>query len=131
MSSTDFRIHSVDAIEVFDSRGIPTIEGVVTLESGIIGRAIVPSGASTGSMEACELRDGGDRIHGNGVRNAVANMQKIATEIVGLDVREQRNIDDIMINLDGTKNKSKMVLLPTCLSFSYTYRSQRNRQNLN
>jgi len=106
--STDFQIKSVDAIEVFDSRGMPTIEGIVTLESGIVGRAIVPSGASTGSMEACELRDGGDRIHGNGVKNAVTNMEKIATEIIGIDVREQGVIDGAMINLDGTKNKSKL-----------------------
>jgi enolase len=102
----------VDAIarEILDSRGNPTIEVDVELESGIIGRAAVPSGASTGENEAVELRDGDkSRYLGKGVQNAVENVNNIiAGEVTGLDVLDQVGIDTLMIQLDGTPNKSKL-----------------------
>lgn len=102
----------VDAIarEILDSRGNPTIEVDVELESGIIGRAAVPSGASTGENEAVELRDGDKgRYMGKGVQNAVENVNNtIATEVTGLDAMDQVGIDTLMIQLDGTHNKSKL-----------------------
>ena len=102
----------VDAIarEILDSRGNPTIEVDVELESGIIGRAAVPSGASTGENEAVELRDGDkSRYLGKGVLNAVENVNNIiAGEVTGLDVLDQVGIDTLMIQLDGTHNKSKL-----------------------
>lgn len=92
--------------EILDSRGNPTVEVEVALESGIVGRAAVPSGASTGSFEAVELRDGGDRYMGKGVLKAVQNVNdRIAPEITGMDVSEQWYIDKAMIDLDGTENK--------------------------
>ncbi len=103
-------IIQIDAREVLDSRGNPTLEVEVTTEGGAIGRAIVPSGASTGSHEALELRDGEEkRYGGKGVRKAVANvMEKIAPQIVGMDATEQALIDKTLIELDGTENKSKL-----------------------
>lgn len=102
----------IDAIarEILDSRGNPTIEVDVELESGIIGRAAVPSGASTGENEAVELRDGDkSRYLGRGVQNAVENVNNIiAGEVTGLDVLDQVGIDTLMIQLDGTPNKSKL-----------------------
>ncbi len=92
--------------EVLDSRGNPTVEVEVETEGGDYGWAIVPSGASTGTFEAVELRDGGPRYHGRGVLKAVSSVERIANEIVGLDVREQEIIDRVMIELDGTENKS-------------------------
>lgn len=95
--------------EVLDSRGNPTVEVEVLTDCGAFGRAIVPSGASTGSREALELRDGGDRYFGKGVTSAIANIQeKIAECIVGLDVTDQRFIDNRMIDLDGTDNKQSL-----------------------
>ncbi len=96
--------------EILDSRGNPTVEAEVTLETGIKGRAAVPSGASTGAHEAVELRDGDrDRFLGKGVRNAVANVNgPIAGAIVGFEAREQLDIDRTMIDLDGTPNKRKL-----------------------
>ena len=96
--------------EILDSRGNPTVECDVLLESGIMGRAAVPSGASTGSREAVELRDGEHgRYLGKGVLKAVANVNDvIAPEIIGMEVTEQVAIDRTMIILDGTKNKSKL-----------------------
>src|SRR6476619_8662367 len=90
--------------EILDSRGNPTIEVDVVLEDGAIGRAIVPSGASTGAHEAVELRDGDkDRYLGKGVLQAVKNVNEIiAPELVGLDVTRQNIIDALMIELDGT-----------------------------
>ncbi|MDR1794949.1 MAG: phosphopyruvate hydratase [Erysipelotrichaceae bacterium] len=103
-------IDSVYAREVIDSRGNPTIEVEVTTLSGAFGRAIVPSGASTGEREALELRDGDKkRFGGKGVLKAVANVNDIiAEEVVGLDVTEQNLIDKTMIELDGTPDKSKL-----------------------
>ncbi len=103
-------IEKVHAREILDSRGNPTIEVEVTLECGVIGRASVPSGASTGENEALELRDGDKkRYGGKGVLKAVANInEKIAPVIVGMSVLEQRAIDMAMIKLDGTKTKSKL-----------------------
>ncbi len=96
--------------EILDSRGNPTIEVEVTLESGIVGRAAVPSGASTGENEACELRDGDkSRYLGKGVQKAVDNVNdKIADELIDWDVTEQVAIDEFLIELDGTKNKSNL-----------------------
>jgi len=101
-------ISSVKGREVLDSRGNPTIEVEVETEGGDHGWAIVPSGASTGIHEAVELRDGGPRYHGRGVLKAVSSVERIAAEILGLDVREQELIDRLMIDLDGTENKSKL-----------------------
>lgn len=96
--------------EVLDSRGNPTIEVEVLTESGGYGRALVPSGASTGEHEAVELRDGDkDRYLGKGVEQAVQNVNEvIAPEIVGFDVTEQVDIDQVMIELDGSENKGKL-----------------------
>ncbi len=95
--------------EVFDSRGNPTVEVEVTLDSGAFGRAIVPSGASTGSREAVELRDGGKRLRGKGVRQAVAHVNtEIAKALKGQDAANQQAIDQIMIELDGTPNKQRL-----------------------
>ncbi len=102
-------IKKVHAREVLDSRGNPTVEVEITLESGAFGRAIVPSGASTGEHEAAELRDGGPRFLGKGVANAVKNVNtEIANLIVGLDAADQENIDTKMISLDATPNKSRL-----------------------
>ena len=95
--------------EILDSRGNPTIEVDVILENGILGRASVPSGASTGIYEAHELRDGGARYLGKGVSQAVEHIrQEIAPALIGQDVRNQALIDNLMIRLDGTSNKSRL-----------------------
>ncbi len=102
-------IISVHARQIFDSRGNPTVEVDVLTENGIMGRAAVPSGASTGEHEAVELRDGGSSYMGKGVLNAVDNVNaKIAPELLGLSVFEQNAIDQQMIELDGTPNKSNL-----------------------
>jgi enolase len=102
-------IESVHARQIFDSRGNPTIEVDVTTSNGFIGRAAVPSGASTGENEAVELRDGGDQYMGKGVLKAVQNVNEIlAAEILGYPVDEQNLIDRILIETDGTENKSKI-----------------------
>ena len=102
-------IVSVHARQILDSRGNPTVEVDVETENGFLGRAAVPSGASTGEYEAVELRDGGKDYMGKGVLKAVANVNDIiAEEIVGMDVFEQNFIDKTMIELDGTPNKSKL-----------------------
>jgi enolase 1/2/3 len=102
-------IINIHARQIFDSRGNPTVEVDVETENGIIGRAAVPSGASTGEHEAVELRDGGDEYMGKGVLNAVENVNKIiAKELLGVSVFEQNHIDDFMCELDGTTNKSKL-----------------------
>ncbi|ASI99483.1 phosphopyruvate hydratase [Thermococcus celer] len=103
-----FEITGVVAREILDSRGNPTVE-VEVYTPVSMGRAAVPSGASTGTHEALELRDGGRRYHGKGVRRAVENVNKIiAPEIVGMDVTWQRDIDTLMLELDGTENKSNL-----------------------
>jgi len=102
-------IIDVLAREILDSRGNPTVEVEVVLEDGVMGRAAVPSGASTGTREAVELRDGGDRYLGKGVQDAVENVNEIiAPELIGMDVRNQIEIDKLMIELDGTDNKGKL-----------------------
>ena len=101
------KIKAVNAREILDSRGNPTIEVEVVLEDKSIGRAAVPSGASTGAFEAAELRDGGSRYLGKGVTSAVKNViEKITPVVIGMSATEQRAIDQKMISLDGTKNKS-------------------------
>ena len=103
-------IHKIIGREILDSRGNPTIEVEVILESGIIGRASVPSGASTGIYEAHELRDGdASRYLGKGVSKAVENIQKeIAPALIGKSVLEQAQIDQAMLDLDGTPNKRRL-----------------------
>jgi enolase len=102
-------IETIHAREILDSRGNPTVEVEVVLADGSTARAAVPSGASTGAFEAAELRDEGKRYLGKGVENAVRNVnEKIAPVICGFDAQDQRLIDDEMIALDGTKNKSKL-----------------------
>ena len=103
------KIENVKAREILDSRGNPTLEVDVILENGVIGRASVPSGASTGSKEALELRDGGDRYLGKGVLKAVNNVNNdLKNLVVGMDVFNQKEIDEAMIKLDGTKIKSRL-----------------------
>jgi len=103
------RIEAVVGREVLDSRGNPTVEVEVRLQSGARGRAAVPSGASTGTFEAVELRDGGGRYGGKGVRKAVANVNgELASALRGADARDQRGIDRRMVELDGTENKGRL-----------------------
>lgn len=107
--SEGMKIESIIGREVLDSRGNPTVEVDVITNNGTLGRAIVPSGASTGSREALELRDGDkSRYLGKGVEKAVANVSIIEQEIKGKPVTSQFEIDELMINLDGTENKSKL-----------------------
>jgi enolase len=102
-------IINIHARQILDSRGNPTVEVDLTTENGFIGRAAVPSGASTGEHEAVELRDGGTDYMGKGVLKAVENVNTlIAQELLGVSVFEQNTIDQIMIDIDGTPNKSKI-----------------------
>ncbi|HEX3707647.1 MAG TPA: phosphopyruvate hydratase [Mycobacteriales bacterium] len=102
-------IEGVIAREILDSRGNPTVEVEVLLEDGVIGRAAVPSGASTGAFEAVERRDGGDRYGGKGVRGAVsAVIEEIGPELVGEEASEQRLVDQALLDLDGTPDKSRL-----------------------
>jgi len=109
--------------QILDSRGNPTVEVEVELESGAVGRAAVPSGASTGEYEAVELRDGGGEYGGKGVRAAVDNVNTvIAEEIVGFDATDQRVVDAMLIELDGTPNKANLganAILGTSLAVAY------------
>lgn len=102
------KIKSITALQILDSRGNPTLSATVTLENGAIGWAAVPSGASTGSYEAVELRDGDMSVYGGaGVLQAVKNVEeKIALALIGLEATDQKKIDEIMIALDGTENKA-------------------------
>ncbi len=103
------KIVSVHGREIFDSRGNPTVEVDVRLDSGAFGRAAVPSGASTGQREAVEMRDGDKRLGGKGVRKAVANVNgEIATSVIDLDAADQRGLDHVLIELDGTPNKGRL-----------------------
>lgn len=103
------KIKSIRAAEVFDSRGNPTVYAKVTTENGAEGVAIVPSGASTGSFEAHELRDGGERLFGRGVGRAVENVNSvIAPALVGMNITDQTAIDRKMIELDGSENKQNL-----------------------
>ena len=102
-------IENVHGREVFDSRGNPTVEVEVELDSGAAGRAMVPSGASTGAFEAVELRDGGDRMMGKGVLTAVGFVNgELAETVIGLDAVDQRGVDAAMIATDGTDNKGRV-----------------------
>jgi enolase len=102
-------IEGVAAREILDSRGNPTVEVEILLDDGTIGRAAVPSGASTGAFEAVELRDGGDRYGGKGVQKAVlAVEEEIAPEILGHEATEQRLVDQVLIDLDGTPDKGRL-----------------------
>ena len=102
-------IISIHARQIFDSRGNPTVEVDVITENGVLGRAAVPSGASTGEHEAVELRDGGARYLGKGVSKAVANVNSaIASLVIGMDATNQRALDTALIDLDGTENKSRL-----------------------
>ena len=102
-------ITAVRAREVFDSRGNPTVEVDVILDSGACGRAMVPSGASTGAFEAVELRDGGSRLRGRGVRKAVANAGgELAAAVAGLDAADQRAVDAALVDADGTDSKERL-----------------------
>ena len=105
-----FIINQIKAREILDSRGNPTLEVEVTLENGTVGRAAVPSGASTGAHEAVELRDNDKgRFKGKGVSKAVENVNKdLATALIGLNAKDQKSIDHKMIDLDGTENKSRL-----------------------
>ncbi|MDC1131490.1 phosphopyruvate hydratase [Gammaproteobacteria bacterium] len=102
-------IQSIQAIQIIDSRGTPTVSCKVTLENGICATSMVPSGASTGSREALELRDGNEAYLGKGVSKAVANIHEIiAPALIGMDVTNQQDIDEKMLALDGTLSKSKL-----------------------
>jgi enolase len=102
-------IASILSREILDSRGNPTIEAEVTLDNGAFGRAAVPSGASTGALEAIELRDGDDRYAGKGVLTAIGNVRDvIAPALIGVDATAQEHIDQVMLDLDGTPNKAKL-----------------------
>jgi len=105
-----FQIEVVHARQILDSRGNPTIEAEVALDCGVVGRAAVPSGASTGENEAVELRDGDKAVYlGRGVQHAVANViERIAPAVEGLDAREQEEIDALMADIDGTPNKAEL-----------------------
>jgi enolase len=103
------KIVNVLAREILDSRGNPTIEVDIILKSGAVGRAAVPSGASTGEREALELRDGDSRYHGKGVQKAVRNViEEIAPHIIGIEASEQVYIDNLLVKLDGTENKGRL-----------------------
>ena len=103
------KIKSILARQIFDSRGNPTVEVDIITENLVLGRAAVPSGASTGEHEAVELRDGGNDYHGKGVLNAVSNINNIISqELIGKSVFDQQSNDHLMISMDGTENKSKL-----------------------
>ena len=103
------KIVDIRAREILDSRGNPTVEADVHLAGGAFGRAAVPSGASTGALEAIELRDGGDRFGGKGVSQAVDNVRDVITpQLLGVDATRQEQIDQTMLDLDGTPNKAKL-----------------------
>ena len=102
-------IESIKAMQVIDSRGNPTVQVEVVAEGGFLGVTMVPSGASTGSFEAVELRDNEKEYMGKGVKKAVDNVNTIIAEnLVNMNVYEQRKIDNMLIQLDGTENKSKL-----------------------
>ena len=126
-------IRSIHAREILDSRGNPTLEAEVTLEDGSFGRAAVPSGASTGTKEAVELRDGDKtRYLGKGVRNAVANVNTtIASTLKGFDAADQEGLDRRLIDLDGTENKGRLganALLGVSLANAHAVPPRRSRR---
>ena len=117
--------------EILDSRGNPTVEADITLESGFTGRAAVPSGASTGSREAVELRDGGDRYLGKGVQQAVANLNgEVRTALMGLGDTDQSVLDQCMLDLDGTDNKARIganAILAASLAFAQAQATEQRK----
>ncbi|MGI5846118.1 MAG: phosphopyruvate hydratase [Alphaproteobacteria bacterium] len=123
-----FKIKKIHARQIIDSRGNPTVECDVTLNSGVIGRASVPSGASTGTHEALELRDGGANYMGKAVLKAIKNVNEIiAPALLNMDAREQKNIDEQMISIDGTLNKSKLganAILSVSMAIAYAAAKQ-------
>ena len=125
-----FSIKTVHARQIMDSRGNPTIECDITLDGGAFGRAAVPSGASTGSFEALELRDGGNAYMGKGVLTAVKNVNEIiAPAIIGMDASDQTALDEKMIALDGTPNKEKLganAILAVSLAAAHAVAAQKN-----
>ncbi len=125
-----FSIKSVHARQIMDSRGNPTIECDVVLTGGAFGRAAVPSGASTGSFEALELRDGGSAYMGKGVLKAVKNVNEIITPaIIGMDASDQTALDEKMLALDGTPNKEKLganSILAVSLAAAHAVAKQKN-----
>ena len=125
-----YMIKKVHARQIMDSRGNPTVECDVTLSGGATGRACVPSGASTGSFEALELRDGGDSFMGRGVMTAVSNVnEKIFPAIVDMDARNQVALDETMIELDGTPNKANLganAILAVSLAIAHAVAKQKN-----
>lgn len=125
-----FSIKNVHARQIMDSRGNPTIECDITLEGGAFGRAAVPSGASTGSFEALELRDGGTSYMGKGVLTAVTNVNEIiAPAIIGTDASNQTALDEKMLDLDGTQNKEKLganAILAVSLAAAHAAAAQKN-----
>ena len=125
-----FSIKTVHARQIMDSRGNPTIECDITLDGGAFGRAAVPSGASTGSFEALELRDGGNAYMGKGVLTAVKNVNEIiAPAIIGMDASDQTALDEKMIALDGTSNKEKLganAILAVSLAAAHAVAAQKN-----
>ncbi len=125
-----FFIKTVHARQIMDSRGNPTIECDITLDGGAFGRAAVPSGASTGSFEALELRDGGSAYMGKGVLTAVKNVNDIiAPAIIGMDAEKQSALDEKMIELDGTQNKEKLganAILAVSLAAAHAVANQKN-----
>ena len=125
-----FSIKTVHARQIMDSRGNPTIECDITLDGGAFGRAAVPSGASTGSFEALELRDGGNAYMGKGVLTAVKNVNEIiAPAIIGTDASDQTALDEKMIALDGTQNKEKLganAILAVSLAAAHAVAAQKN-----
>jgi len=120
---TDTSIAFVHARRVWDSRGRPTVEADVMLENGAVGRAIAPAGASTGSAEALELRDGGSAFGGYDVRRAVHNVNtEIARAVTGMDATAQSTLDELLIALDGTPNKSRLganAILPVSMAAAH------------
>ena len=123
-----FKIKKIHARQIIDSRGNPTVECDVTLNSGVIGRASVPSGASTGTHEALELRDGGANYMGKAVLKAIKNVNEIIVPaLLNMDAREQKNIDEQMISIDGTLNKSKLganAILSVSMAIAYAAAKQ-------
>ena len=102
-------IQKIIGRQIFDSRGNPTVEVDVILENGVLGRAAVPSGASTGAYEAHELRDNSNDYFGRGVTTAISNINnEINKNLSGLSSENQKAIDNLLINLDGTENKSRL-----------------------
>ena len=124
-------IANIKALEILDSRGNPTVEVEITLSNGIKGRASVPSGASTGSLEACELRDGDkSRYLGKGVLKAVANVNNIInSELSGFEIDKQAELDQKLITLDNTENKSNLganAILGVSLAYAHATANSKN-----